>query len=177
MRSSTVLTALPPLLLACWRKGEIDDPSAAPVMVEVVEVIDGDTIDVDPPVALGGEDLTRFRLLCINTPETYGTSECWGQEAKEYATEQLLGERVQLIFDRDPIDIYGRGLAYVKTSRVAGRGGLFNLRMARQGYAVMIDDYFADYTWCPEIGEAAAEAKEEARGGWGECSGDPWLDE
>lgn len=178
MRFSTALLApFLALVAGCRRASEIEEPCAEAVVVTVVEVIDGDTIDVDPPVTLPDGEVTRFRLLCINTPETYGTSECWGEEAKDYAIERLEGEQVQLVFDRDCIDMYGRGLAYVKTRPLVGSGKLFNLEMVREGYAVMIDDYFTDYTWCPEIAEAAAEAMEAGTGGWGECSADPWVEE
>ena len=175
MRCSTASASLLPLLTGCWSPSKIDTACADPAVVTVVNVVDGDTIDVEPPVATDTGEQTRFRLLCINTPETYGDSECWGEEAKEYVTEQLQNQEVQLVFDRDCTDIYGRGLAYVKTRPFSGAGSLFNLELVREGYAVMIDDYFADYTWCPDIAEAATEAMETGTGGWGECSTDPWL--
>jgi len=164
----------PLLLAACHAPSGIEDPCADPAVVDVVEVVDGDTIDVDPPVALPGGDQDRFRLLCIDAPETYGGAECWGEEAKVYARDRIEGTSVQLIFDRECTDTYGRGLAYVKTWHLLGMGTLFNLEMVREGQAVMIDEYFADYTWCPDMAEAAAEAREDGVGGWGECSGEPW---
>ncbi len=169
--------ALLPLVTGCHAPFTIDAPCADPVVVDVTYVVDGDTIDVDPPVLLPGGPVTRIRLLCIDTPEVHLPSECWGPEATEYVEDRLEGTRVQLVFDRDCTDTYGRGLAYVKTWHFLGLGTLFNLELVREGYAVMIDDYFADYTWCPDMAEAAAEARAEGTGGWGECRGDPWIAE
>ncbi|MBN1334727.1 MAG: thermonuclease family protein [Deltaproteobacteria bacterium] len=159
---------------ACHAPSSIEAPCADPVWVDVVEVVDGDTLDVDPPVALPGGDVPRIRLLCIDAPEVWSSPECFGEEARAYARARVEGTRVQLVFDRDCTDTYGRGLAYVKTRSALGTGALFNLELVREGYAVMIDDFFADYTWCPEIAEAEAEARAEGAGGWGACSGDPW---
>ena len=166
-----------PLAAACHVPLGIDEPCADAVNVHVIDVVDGDTIDIDPPVLLEGSYVDRIRLLCVDTPEVWLPRECWGEEARLYTRDRLEDTRVQLIFDRDCTDTYGRGLAYVKTWHFLGLGSLFNLELVREGYAVMIDDWFADATWCPDMAQAAAEARAEGLGGWGECSGQPWVAE
>lgn len=93
--------------------------------VKVVDVIDGDTIDVILPD--GSKE--RVRMFCIDTPEKRAEDnepyeydsvtdlEClaeYGQKAKQF-TEQLLGKEVYIEFDETAglRGYYGRLLAYV----------------------------------------------------------------
>ncbi len=94
----------------------------------VTRVVDGDTIHV----ALDGGDVT-IRLIGIDTPETVDPQRpvaCYGPEASHFTTTQLTGSRIQLELDRDPIDPFGRTLAYVWLD-----GRLFNETLVEQGYA------------------------------------------
>ncbi len=94
--------------------------------VKVVEVIDGDTIDVILPD--GSKD--RVRMLCIDVPEPYAEGnkpneydgitdldclEYWGKQAKAFAYNTLQGKTVQIEFDETAglRGYYGRLLAYV----------------------------------------------------------------
>ncbi len=144
---------------------DVEEPCRESLEVTVLEVVDGDTIDVDPAVELPDGTTGRFRLLCIDTPETYGGSECYGAEASERLRELVEGEIVTLHFDRDCWDIYDRGLAYPELD-----GELLNVELARQGYALPIEEYFADYACCAEVQAAADEAAQAGAGGWGACS-------
>lgn len=167
MRILALLVVLP----GCgYPPGEIEDPWHEPMTVTVTRVVDGDTLEVDPPVPLAGGDQPRVRLLCINTPEVSGSLECWGEEAREHVTDLLQEQEVKLVFDRDSTDTYGRALAYVKH-----RGRLVNVDLARDGFALPIDEWFADYTWCDDVIAAVEEAWASGTGGWGECQGDPWT--
>jgi micrococcal nuclease len=157
------------LLEGCrWWPGSIDEPCHDPTKVVVSRVIDGDTIEVTPPVRIGEVDQDTFRLLCINTPETRNPPECYGNEAKEHARTVLGGQEVELVFDSECTDSYDRGLAYVKLG-----SRLYNYDVVRDGYAVLIDPFFATYTWCPDIQEVMIEARDGKVGGWEKCADEP----
>jgi len=100
----------------------------------VVDVIDGDTIDV---ILDGETDKMRIRFLGINTPETVDPRkpvQCFGKEASARMHALLDGgKRVRL--DEDPqadnIDMYGRLLRNV----IAEDGTDINASMVADGYA------------------------------------------
>lgn len=105
----------------------------------VTDVVDGDTIDVSPPV----QGVDRVRLIGVDTPEVFGEEEPCGPEASAFTEEQLAGEQIQLEFDEDKKDQYNRALAYV------WRGDeLFNETLVQQGYAEVLtiapNDKYAD---------------------------------
>jgi micrococcal nuclease len=77
-----------------------------------MNVVDGDTIDVDG---------IRVRLIGINTPETKDPNksvECYGPEATAQMQKLVSNQRVCLLADTisDDVDIYGRKLRYVLLS-------------------------------------------------------------
>jgi len=81
------------------------------VQTIISNVVDGDTVDV----TIDGRKV-RIRLLGIDTPETVHPRkpiEKFGKEASDYTKKTLEGKTVWLTFDFDPIDIYGRRLAYI----------------------------------------------------------------
>jgi len=95
--------------------------------VTVERVVDGDTIEVNPPLSWT-EDV---RLLGVDTPETVDPGEPvepYGPEASAFTKRQLEGERVTLIFDQEKRDQYGRTLAYV---RISGPSETFNETLLR----------------------------------------------
>ncbi len=100
------------------------------VEATVVDVVDGDTIDVFYD---GAEH--RVRLLNIDTPESVDPDEpvqCMGPEATQYIDERLpAGTSIRLEFDAERMDGYGRELAGVF---VGDR--LVNADIARAGLAV-----------------------------------------
>lgn len=88
---------------------------------KVSEIVDGDTIYVRYL-----NTRIKVRFLGVNTPETYGTVEYYGPEAKQYTRDKLpLSSWVGLEFDDDRCgsasppsscyDVYGRLLAYIRT--------------------------------------------------------------
>jgi len=92
----------------------------------VVRVIDGDTIELT-----SGETV---RLLMIDTPETTGgATDCYGQEAKQYLTVALIGQNIDLAYDTQCEDQYGRLLAYVSLD-----GRELNTLMVERGYACVL---------------------------------------
>ena len=77
--------------------------------VRVVRVIDGDTIEIE-------NDIT-VRMIGIDTPESVHPDENknteYGNIASEYTSELLTGKIVQLEYDTELTDTYGRTLTYV----------------------------------------------------------------
>lgn len=91
----------------------------------VVDVIDGDTIDVQLPDG----SIDRVRLLGINTPED---GECWSTEAAAELERLVAGEVVVLVADESDRDQYDRLLRYVERDD-ADVGAL----LVRDGFAVV----------------------------------------
>lgn len=94
----------------------------------VQRVIDGDTIVLV-------QNNLRVRLQGIDTPEMVRENtpvEPWGPEASDY-TKQFIADsnwRVQIVIDGEPVDRYGRHLAFVWHD-----GRLLNEELVQQGLA------------------------------------------
>jgi micrococcal nuclease len=139
-------------------RDDTKDPSGKEVTV--VEVVDGDTIEITPPV----DGLTTVRLIGVDTPET--SSECGKQPYANQATlfieRKLLGLSVELELDAERVDPYERLLAYVYRPD----GSMFNETLLEKGYAQV-------YTVPPNVKyeerflEAQQEAKATGEGLWG----------
>jgi micrococcal nuclease len=142
----------------------------------VTRVVDGDTVEVE--FADGTTD--TIRLLGVDTPETTlsktdppefeGVPDTaagrdhlynWGQQASQFASDQLAGQQVRVVMDTesDERGSYGRLLAYV----VYDGGTNFNLELLRQGYARMYDSEFARRD---EFASAEAQAQSSNAGLW-----------
>jgi len=82
----------------------------------VVNVVDGDTIDIDIPE--GQYNYTRIRLWGIDTPETKNPKVgvmYFGLQAAEFTTQLTLGRQVTVYFEEHRTrGYYGRLLAYVQ---------------------------------------------------------------
>ncbi|MDD5055754.1 MAG: lamin tail domain-containing protein [Candidatus Peribacteraceae bacterium] len=85
----------------------------------VVRVIDGDTLDlsVDPDAErVLGRDTVRVRLLGVDAPELMSDkdmADLYSSEAAEFLRALTEGKRVELEFDTELWDGFGRLLAYV----------------------------------------------------------------
>jgi endonuclease YncB( thermonuclease family) len=100
----------------------------------VVNVVDGDTIDIDIPD--GNNSSTRIRLWGIDTPETKNPNVgvmYFGPEAAEFARELVLGKAVTVYLDEgnNTRGKYGRLLAYVKIPN----DGFLNEVLLTEGFA------------------------------------------
>lgn len=124
----------------------------------VTNIVDGDTIDLDTGV--------RIRYLLIDTPEsTNGATDCFGQNAKQFNSDLVLNKEVELTYDVEREDRYGRTLAYVSVGDVE-----VNTTLVERGYACVL--------YIPPDGEdrkdefeaLEATAKAEGRGMWGQCT-------
>ena len=136
-------------------------------LLEVVKVVDGDTIDV----SLDGKT-ERIRLIGINTPETVDPRkpvECFGREASDKAKALLSGKKVYLEADKisGERDKYNRLLRFVFLED----GTSFNLLMIREGFAYEYT-YDVPYKYQAEFKAAQKEAEANKAGLWGNlCNG------
>jgi len=134
-------------------------PSTAQMKTfRVDRVIDGDTI-----VLKNG---THVRLIGIDAPEK-SSQECYWKKSKKKLEHKVLDRRVQLKYDEDRYDRYGRKLAYVYV------GDTFvNKYMLTKGFAEMM---IVDPNHAKESVFTAAQqvAQTNSRGLWGACQSSP----
>jgi len=141
------------------------DANATLIPVDVVDIVDGDTIKV----RLNG-NVQTVRLIGIDTPETKKQNApvmCYGPEATAYTTELLAaaGNHVMLQKDVSETDQYGRLLRYVWL----GPGPvLLDEILARDGYGQVVT-FPPDVKYTDEIRRATSDARKEGRGLWGAC--------
>ena len=131
------------------------------VTVDVIEVVDGDTIRVD----LDGSS-TPVRLIGIDTPERdgpYTHEECYGAEASRYTEGALDGRAIELEFDVERTDRFDRTLAYVWLDRE-----LFNERILRDGFALQAT-FPPNVRYVERLIEAQRAARAQGAGLWGAC--------
>ncbi len=117
------------------RRDMLDMP---PTQGDVVNVVDGDTIDV-----MLHNKKTRVRLLWVDTPETVHPRkavEKFGKEASDFTKKTLTGKTVWMTFDHELLDLYGRTLAYIWECNGdfdMSRCTMFNSRLISEGYGRM----------------------------------------
>jgi micrococcal nuclease len=104
---------------------------------KVVEVIDGDTIDVDVDLGFDIIHKLRIRLYGINTPESRTRNKeekVRGLAAKARLKELIEGKLVVIETQKDDTEKYGRflGVIYLNDANI-------NKQLITEGYAV---EYF-----------------------------------
>lgn len=119
----------------------------------VVEVVDGDTLDVQLPDGT----VERVRIVSINAPEG---DECYSSEAAEALTALVDGEAVRLVVDHSNRDRYGRLLRYVELA-----GDDVGLRLVRDG-AALVRVSEPDDAREGVLRAAETQARDGARGLW-----------
>ena len=122
-----ILVAIGLSLLASCSSGATTENK---VLVRILTVIDGDTVDIE----IDGRT-ERARLIGVNTPETKHPTkpiECFGPEARAYMTQLLpKGTDVRIERDTEARDRYGRMLLYLYRNS----DNLFiNLDLISRGY-------------------------------------------
>ncbi len=129
-------------------------------VVQVVRVIDGDTIRV---CCVFGDQVT-VRYIGIDTPEIHHPMkgiEPFGKEASEANRKRVDGKTVRMEFDVQQFDKYGRILAYIYLED----GTFVNAWLVEHGYAMVM-------TFPPNVKYEALflrlqrEAREQKRGLW-----------
>ncbi len=116
---------------------------------KAIRVIDGDTIEI--------EDGQRIRYLGINAPES---GQPFSTEASRENERLVAGRAVNLEFDIQTQDRYGRLLAYVWAGDV-----LVNKAIVKNGYAVS-ETIQPNVKYQDLIVNAQQEAREDCRGLW-----------
>ena len=169
------LGALALLVLALAALLADDDPGGAPestggarrapgdlVAAHVSRVVDGDTIEV---VVLDGTE-EDVRYIGVDTPETVKPDtpvQCYGPEASAFNHEFVEGRDVELRFDRELRDVYGRLLAYVYVG-----DALVNAELVRRGLARTLE-IEPNTAMAGRLGQLESEAAAAGRGLWGAC--------
>ncbi len=132
----------------------------------VTNVVDGDTLDVATP----GLPLRRVRVLGVDTPEVHGPGppECYGPEASAFSSRVAAGALVELRFDTERRDRYGRTLAAVvlRSGPLAGRALADELVRRGYGRVLVIPP---NVSAAPRLRSLQAAARIEGAGLWGAC--------
>jgi micrococcal nuclease len=165
----TLLMIVLAVLLLAGRGHRAEPPEAAVeagggrVAALVTRVVDGDTVEV----SIGGRS-EEVRYIGVDTPETVDPDkpvQCFGPQASAFNHRLVEGRRVELAFDAERRDKYGRLLAYVYLPD----GRLVEAMLARRGLARPL-------TIAPNDSKAAtferltAAAGRAGRGLWRACS-------
>ncbi len=141
--------------------GRPDRPKALAFRAWVVDVVDGDTIDVR---RLGSRKMYRVRLLGIDTPEVYGGKECGGEAASRRMGLMAKGfVRVRTDPTQPKRDRYNRLLAYVSKGRKDLNKRMVSLGLAR---VYVVGKRFSAYR---TYKRAQVRARSAGRGSWGRC--------
>ncbi len=145
-------------LLALSAAGCDGGSACGPDTATVTRVVDGDTIELDTGV--------KIRYLMVNAPETTGgKNDCYGQNAVTFNTDLVLNKQVELSYDVECEDRFGRTLAYVKVDGVE-----VNSLMLERGYACLLHIPPDGDSRLDEFKALEAAAKAANRGLWGACS-------
>jgi endonuclease YncB( thermonuclease family) len=129
------------------------------------KIIDGDTLDVrfDTSLPFTEEPIVRIRFIGIDAPEITNANAAiiaYGNESKTFLGALLENKKIELQFDTELFDTYGRLLAYVYDNS----GHSLQEQMLENGMATVIEGYsFSQRTQYEEIENAAREA---GRGQW-----------
>ncbi len=132
----------------------------------VVAVSDGDTIKVRLRAA---GPVRRVRLLGVDTPEVFGTTECGGVQASRSMKRMLReGSRVRLVSDPTQAykDSYGRLLRYVV--KISTGKDLSRVQIYR-GWGKVFVYHHNPFQRVASYRKAQRQAKAANRGIWGRC--------
>jgi len=144
----------------------------------VVNVVDGDTLDIDLPDA--DKPLTRIRLWGVDTPETkhpQGDVMYWGPQASDFARQFVLGKKVMIALEptRNSRGKYGRLLAYVYRIKPDGSATptlMLNEQLIAQGHGYA-DERF-NHVLKRRFERLQNEAQAEQRGLWKNVTPKQW---
>jgi micrococcal nuclease len=124
---------------------------------KVTRVVDGDTVELD--------DGRKVRYLLVDTPETTsGHNDCYGSNAVQFNTDLVLNKTVELSYDVECTDRYGRTLAYVLVD-----GQEVNSLIIQRGYGCVLHISPDGDARADEFKAYETEAKVKKAGLWGVC--------
>ena len=131
--------------------------------VEVLRVIDGDTIEIDYD---GKKE--SLRMIGIDTPESVHPDQTknipYGKISSDFTKEKLEGKTVDIEFDTSHRDQYGRLLAYVYLD-----GELYNKLILEEGHA-LVSTFPPNVRYVDVFTEAQSNARSAGKGLWGIAS-------
>lgn len=139
----------------------VKDQTPSANTYKVLRVVDGDTIIVD----FGGKS-EKVRMIGIDTPESVHPDESRntpeGKIASDFTKSQLEGKNVQLEFDVEERDKYGRMLAYVWID-----GVMYNKTLLSEGYAKLAT-FPPNVKYVDDFKALEKQARELKKGFWGD---------
>ena len=107
----------------------------------------------------------RIRYLLVNASEiTNGHDDCYGANAARFNSDLVLGKKVQLSYDVECTDTFGRTLAYVTVD-----GEDVNRLMIERGYACVLHIPPGGDAGADELEALQSAARTARRGLWGAC--------
>jgi micrococcal nuclease len=126
----------------------------------VTKVVDGDNVHI--------RGLDNSRLIGIDAPETFGTAECFGPQARGVLRRLVRssGFRVRWAYDAEPRDRYGRDLVYVRLRD----GRLLNEALLEAGAAEVLS-ISPNTRYAARFERAERRARAARRGMWSACRG------
>lgn len=128
-----------------------------PARARVARVIDGDTILL--------EDGDRVRYLLVDAPETTGAEvECYGPEATRFNRDLVEHREVDLLYDVECRDRYGRLLAHIFVD-----GLDVGAALVERGYACVLHIPPNGEERIAELRVLEADARRSGRGLWEAC--------
>lgn len=152
---------LPPELRRGWSHSDTTSevqlpPETSDGGILVDHVVDGDTLVL--------ADKTKIRLIGVDTPETKHPTkpvEPFGPEASQFTKRTVEGRQVQVRYDRNKTDRYGRTLGYIYIGEWC-----LNEELIRAGFSECITQYPFDKGMKARFLNAEAEARRARRGIW-----------
>ncbi len=154
----SAIVVLAGILAGCWGypDGFLPPPTATPSApgdsARVVQIIDGDTVEIE----MAGKPY-RLRYIGIDTPER---NTPYYEEASRANAELVAGRTVRLEKDVSETDRYGRLLRYVYVGDL-----MVNAELVRQGYATAAM-FPPDVKYQEYFRALQKEAQEAGRGLW-----------
>jgi micrococcal nuclease len=126
----------------------------------VTKIVDGDNVHL--------RGLGNSRLIGIDAPETFGTTECFGPQARGVLRRLVRssGFRVSWTYDADSHDRYGRDLVYVRLRD----GRLLNEALLEAGAAETLS-IRPNTRYAARFARAERRARAAGRGMWSACRG------
>ena len=150
------------MIISALYAGYVNGAETSKYHGKVVSVSDGDTIRVQLD---DGSEL-KVRLLGVDTPETHHPTKpvgCYGPEASTYSKKMLTGKDVELEYDIEQYDKYGRTLAYVYVD-----GKRYNDTLVKNGYAKTLT-ILPNKKYSFNLLKLELEAQRNKVGLWGAC--------
>lgn len=125
----------------------------------VVEIVDGDTIKID----YYGK-IEKLRMIGIDTSESVHPNKKkntrQGKTASNFTKQELLNKKIEVEFDVQKRDKYGRLLGYVYVD-----GKMYNKTLLEEGYA-RLATYPPNVRYVDDFKEIQKQAQQNKKGFW-----------